>query len=49
MAMEIKHYFETSRDAQEVLIAVGKKMVSVQRNFVVKRTFFKEFRKAIEQ
>ncbi|MBO7052213.1 MAG: hypothetical protein J6W24_06065 [Prevotella sp.] len=49
MAMEIKHYFETSRDAQEVLIAVGKKMVSVERYMISERNFYKEFRKRIEQ
>jgi len=32
-----------------ILHAQSKKMVSVERNFVMKRTFFKEFRKAVEQ
>ena len=49
MATEIKQYFEANNEALEVLVAVGKKMVSVERNFVMKRTFFKEFRKAAEQ
>ncbi len=49
MATEIKQYFEANNEALEVLVAVGKKMVSVERNFVMKRTFFKEFRKAVEQ
>jgi len=49
MATEIKQYFEANIEALEVLVAVGKKMVSVERNFVMKRTFFKEFRKAVEQ
>ena len=49
MASDIKHYFEANNEALEVLVAVGKKMVSVERNFVMKKTFFKEFRKAIEQ
>ena len=49
MATEIKQYFEANNEALEVLVAVGKKMVSVERNFVMKRMFFKEFRKAVEQ
>lgn len=49
MATEIKQYFEANDEALEVLVAVGKKMVPVERNFVTKRTFFKEFRKAVEQ
>ena len=49
MATEIKQYFEANNEALEVLVAVGKKMVSAERNFVMKRTFFKEFRKAAEQ
>ncbi len=49
MATEIKQYFEANNEALEVLVAVGKKMVSVERNFVMKRTFYKEFRKRIEQ
>lgn len=49
MATEIKQYFEANDEALEVLVAVGNKFVSVQRNFVMKRSFFKEFRKSIEQ
>ena len=49
IAAEIKQYFETNSEALEVLVAVGKKLVSVERNYVIKRTFFKEFRKAVEQ
>ena len=49
IAAEIEQYFETNSEALEVLVAVGKKLVSVERNYVIKRTFFKEFRKAVEQ
>ena len=49
MATEIKQYFEANNEAFEVLIAVGKKMVSVERYMVSERNFYKEFRKRIEQ
>lgn len=49
MAIEIKKYFEDNSDALEVLVAVGNKVVSVERTFIMKRTFFKEFRIAIEK
>ena len=49
MAAEIKDYFEYNDKALEVIVAIGKKMISVERNFVMKRTFFKEFRKAAEK
>jgi hypothetical protein len=49
MATEIKQYFEANNEALEVLIAVGKKMVSVERYMVSERNFYKEFRKRIEQ
>ena len=35
MAVEIKQYFEANDDALEVLVAVGKKMVSVDRDIVL--------------
>ena len=49
MAIEIKKYFEDNSDALEVLVAVGNKVVSVERTFIMRRTFFKEFRIAIEK
>ena len=49
MAGEIQNYFEANGEALEVMVAVGNKMISVERNFVMKRTFFKEFRREIEK
>lgn len=49
MATEIKQYFEANKEALEVLVAVGKKMVSVERYMISERNFYKEFRKRIEQ
>ena len=49
MATEIKQYFEANKEALEVLVAVGKKLVSVERYMVSERNFYKEFRKRIEQ
>ena len=36
-------------EALEVLVSVGKKMVSVERYMISERNFYKEFRKRIEQ
>ena len=49
MATEIKQYFEANNEVLEVLVAVGKKLVSVERYMVSERNFYKEFRKRIEQ
>ena len=49
MATEIKQYFEANSEALEVVVAVGKKMVSVERYMISERNFYKEFRKRIEQ
>ena len=49
MATEIKQYFEANNEALEVLVAVGKKMVSVDRDQVLDRNFYKHFRKRKEQ
>ena len=49
MAVEIKQYFESNDEAQEVLIAKGKKFMSVDRFFVNEKSYFKKFRKAIEK
>lgn len=49
MATEIKQYFEANNEALEVLVAVGKKMVSVDRDQVLDRNFHKHFRRKIEQ
>ena len=48
MATEIKQYVEANNEALEVLVAVGKKLVSVERYMVSERNFYKEFRKRIE-
>ena len=49
MAVEIKQYFESNDEALEVLIAKGKKFVSVERDFVRERHYHKQFRKMVEQ
>ena len=49
MAVEIKQYFESNDEALGVLIAKGKKFVSVERDFVRERHYHKQFRKMIEQ
>ena len=49
MATEIKQYFEANNEALELLVAVGKKMVSVDRDFIASRNYFKLFRKMVEQ
>lgn len=49
MAVEIKNYFETNKDALEVLIAKGNKFVSVDRIFVNDKNYFKKNRKLIEK
>ena len=49
MATEIKQYFEANNEALEVVVAVGKKMVSVDRDFIASRNYFKLFRKMVEQ
>lgn len=49
MAVEIKQYFESNDVALEVLIAKGKKFVSVERDFFRERHYHKQFRKMIEQ
>ena len=49
MATEIKQYFEANNEALEALVAVGKKMVSVERYMISERNFYKKFRKKIEQ
>lgn len=49
MAVEIKNYFETNKNALEVLIAKGKKFVSVDRIFVNDKNYFKKIRRLIEK
>ena len=49
MANEIKKYFQANGDALEVLIAVGNKMISVERFMVSEKNYYKEFRKHIEK
>ncbi len=49
MGTEIKQYFEANNEALEVLVAVGKKMVSVDRDFITSRNYYKLFRKMVEQ
>ena len=49
MATEIKQYFEVNDEALEVLVAAGKKMVSIERYMISERNYYKEFRKRIER
>ena len=49
MATEIKQYFEANNEALEVIVAVGKKMISVDRDQILDRKFHKCFRRKIEQ
>ena len=49
MATEIKQYFEANNEVLEVLVVVGKKSVSVDRDFISSRNYYKLFRKMIEQ
>ena len=41
LAFEIKRYFEMSIDASEVMIFVGKKVISVKRNIATSKGFLK--------
>ena len=41
LAFEIKRYFEMSIDASEVMILVGKKVISVKRNIATSKGFLK--------
>lgn len=49
MASEIKNYFEGNPDALEVIVSVGKKFISVERNFTQKKDYHKQIRKMIEK
>lgn len=49
MAIEIKNYFESNKEALEVLVSVGKKLISVERNFTQKKDYYKQFRKMVEK
>ena len=49
LAMEIKHYFEISSDAIEVLIFKGAKLISVTRRFALHPKFKQRFRRIYEK
>ena len=49
MATEIKSYFEANDEALEVVVAVGNKMVSVDREFISSRNYHRLFRKMVEK
>ena len=41
LTLEIKRYFESSSDAQEILIFLGKKEISIKRNIATSKGFLK--------
>jgi hypothetical protein len=41
LTLEIKRYFELSSDAQEILIFLGKKEISIKRNIATSKGFLK--------
>ena len=45
MAKDVQYYFETNKDAREVLIMKGSKFLSVSRKFVEGRYYIKMFMK----
>lgn len=45
LAKEIKHYFETNKEAAEVLIYKGKREMSITRSFAENKNFETSFRK----
>lgn len=45
LAKEIKHYFETNKEAAEVLIYKGKREMSITRSFAKNKNFETSFRK----
>lgn len=49
LASDIKSYFEANQDALEVLIFKGKKVISVDRDFMLSPQYHKLFRKRIEK
>lgn len=49
MALEIKRYFESNEEAMEVIVAVGNKLISVDRNFISDRDYNKLFRGMVEK
>ena len=49
LAADIKSYFETNRNAVEVLLFKGKKMISVNRYSTQSPLFYRQFRKRYEQ
>ena len=48
MAGDIKKYFDQNEEALEVVIAIGKKMVSIERDFVSDKHFYANLRKLVE-
>ena len=49
MAGDIKKYFDQNEEALEVVIAIGKKMVSIERDFVSDKHFYANLRKLVEK
>ena len=49
LAADIKSYFETNKDAVEVLLYKGKKELSVNRYSAQSPLFYKQFRKKYEK
>ena len=49
LAADIKTYFETNKDAVEVLLYKGKKELSVNRYSTQSPMFYKQFRKKYEK
>lgn len=46
LALEIRKYFENNPNAFEVLIFIGKKVLSVKRQYALQKNFFTSFRKS---
>ena len=49
LASDIRTYFEVNRNAVEVLLFKGKKMISVNRYSTLSPMFYRQFRKRYEQ
>ena len=45
LAKDVQHYFETNKEAREVLIMKGNKFLSVSRRFVEGKDYIKMFMK----
>ena len=49
LASDLKSYFEINRDAIEVLIFKGNKVIAVKKGFAVNPSFNRVFRKLYEK